>query len=433
MAGNEQSDNSRIADTRVPNAAAGTPSGRAKSTARGKAQWVLLAIIAVAAIAGVWFWFYMAVREITDDAQIDGHISPIAAKVSGSVLRVYVKDNQPVDAGTLLLEIDPQDYQLAVERARADLAVVEAAAKAAGASLPGTTITAASQLSSAQALLKSAEARVTVAAREIDGARARLGPLQARLRESEALHTRSTQDLERMKQLLAKDEISRQQFDAAIATADAARAARDAAMAAVPEAEKGVASAEARLVQARAGIAEAQAAVDAAGAGPSQVAITRSNIAAAEARILQARAGLDRAQLDLEYTKVFAPTAGVVSMKKVEVGQVVQREQPLMALVQLDNVWVTANFKEDQLHEMRVGQLVIIAVDAFGGRQYRGHVDSLAAASGARFSLLPPENASGNYVKVVQRFPVKIVFEQGQDPEHLLRPGMSVVPTVFVK
>jgi membrane fusion protein, multidrug efflux system len=400
---------------------------------RSKGPWILLVILIVGGTAGFWFWRYQAVRETTDDAQVDGHINPIAARVGGPVIRVHVQDNQSVAAGTLLLEIDPRDYQVALERAQAELAVTEAAARAAGAAVPVTAIATSSQLSGAQALVQSAEARVTVAAREVDSARARLGPLQARLRESEALFTRSTQDLERMKQLIAKDEISRQQFDAAVTSAEALRASRDAAIAALAETEKGVAAAEARLVQVRAGVLEAQAAMHAASSGPSQVAITRSNVSAAEARVLQARAALDQAQLNLEYTKVHSPVAGIVSMKKVEIGQVVQREQPLMALVQLDDIWVTANFKEDQLQHMRVDQLVILTVDAYGGRQYRGRVESIAAATGARFSLLPPENAAGNYIKVVQRIPVKIVLEKGQDPEHLLRQGMSVVPTVFTR
>jgi membrane fusion protein (multidrug efflux system) len=234
-----------------------------------------------------------------------------------------------------------------------------------------------------------------------------------------------------MKELIAKDRISQQQFDAAVAAADAARASRDAASAAVSEAEKGVSAAEARLAQARTGVDEARAAVEGTRSAPEQVSMSKSNAASAEARVLQARAALDRAQLDLDYTKVKAPVSGIVSMKKVEIGQVVQKEQPLMAVVPLDDIWVTANYKENQLINMRVGQHAIISIDAYGGRKYRGYVQSIAAATGARFSLLPPENATGNYVKVVQRIPVKVLLDQGQDSEHLLRPGMSVVPTVF--
>lgn len=416
----------------------GTPADRDAGTreraqGRGRKRWILALVALAAAGAALWLWRYYSVRETTNDAQIDGHINPVAARVGGTVIAVHVDDNQNVAAGTLLVEIDPRDYQVALDRARAELAAAEAAAEAARGAVPVTTITTSSQVSGAQAMLQSAEARVTVASREVESARARLGPLQARLREAEVLHVRAQQDLGRMKELIARDRIAQQQYDAAVAVAEAARAARDAAAAAVTEAEKGISAAEARWAQARAGVEEARAAVAAARAAPEQVRITRSNAAAAEARVLQARAALERARLDLEYTRVHAPVGGIVSMKKVEIGQVVQRDQPLMAIVPLDHVWVTANFKEDQLHHMRVGQHAIVSVDAYGGRKYRGRVESIAAATGARFSLLPPENATGNFVKVVQRIPVKILLDRGQDPEHILRPGMSVVPTVFVR
>ncbi len=209
--------------------------------------------------------------------------------------------------------------------------------------------------------------------------------------------------------------------------------ARDAAAAAVIEAEKNVATSEARLGQAHAGVAEARATIDAARSAPEQMTIVRANAATAQARVAQARAALARAQLDLEYVKVYAPVRGIVAMRNVEIGQVVQKDMPLMAVVPLDDIWVTANFKEDQLMNMRVGQTAVVKVDAYGGHRYQGRVESIAAATGARFSLLPPENATGNYVKVVQRIPVRIRLDDGQNSGHLLRPGMSVVPTVFVK
>ncbi len=406
---------------------------RNKAKARGLARWMLLAALAVVAIVAIWLWRYFAVRESTDDAQIDGHINPVAAKVGGTVLTVYVKDNQKVTAGDILVKIDPRDYEVSLARARAELAAAEAAAHAAGTAVPVTTIATSSQVSSAQALLESAEARVEVASRDVDSARARLAPLQARLREAEALHTKASQDLERMKQLIEKERISRQQYDAAVAAAAAALAARDGAAALVAEADSGIASALARLEQAHVGVAEARAAVQATKSAPEQDSIAKSQALSARARVLQARAALDRAELDLEYTEVKAPVSGVIGMKKVEVGQVVQREQPLLAVVPLDDIWVTANLKETQVKNMRPGQPVEISVDAYGRRKYRGRIDSIAAATGARFSLLPPENATGNFVKVVQRIPVKILFEGGQDSEHVLRPGMSVVPTVLTR
>jgi membrane fusion protein (multidrug efflux system) len=241
---------------------------------------------------------------------------------------------------------------------------------------------------------------------------------QARVKETEAKATRATQDLERMKTLVAKDEISRQEYDAAVMSAEAARAEHEGAVAQGRDAEAGVRGAQAKRTQ--------------AGTAPEQVAIMRSKAVGAEAQVAQARAMVERARLDLEHTSVKAPVSGVISKKTVEMGQIIQPGQPLMAVVPLDDIWVTANFKENELRDIRPGQRVSIKVDAYG-REYKGKVDSIAAATGARFSLLPPENATGNFVKVVQRVPVKITFESGQDPDHLLRPGMSVVPTVRTK
>ena len=433
MADNSNSENETRIGKLGGDRPGGAGSGRGNEARRGGKKWFLLVILPVAAVVAFFLWQRTAGRESTDDAQIDGHINPVASRVGGTVLEVPVDDNQEVKTGTLLVKIDPRDYEIALERAKAELAAAEAAAMAARTQVPVMSITTSSQTSGAQASLQSAEAGVATASKGVDTAQARLVAMRARVQEARAMHTKALQDLERMKQLVAKEEISRQQYDAAVAAADASRAALDGAEAAVQEAEKGVEAAEARLVQARTAVPQAQAGIEAARSGPSQVAVMRSNAASAEARVMQAKAALDRAQLDLEYTNVLAPVSGIVSMKKVEPGQVVQRDQPLMAIVPLDDVWVTANFKEDQLNHMSVGQRVTISVDAYGGRKYQGRVESIAAATGARFSLLPPENATGNYVKVVQRIPVKIVLDRGQDPEHLLRPGMSVIPAVFTK
>lgn len=404
-----------------------------RGSRRGGKKWLLLVVLIGAAVVAFLVWRSMAGRESTDDAQIDGHINPVACRVGGTVLEVNVDDNQEVKAGTLLVRIDPRDYEIALARAKAELAAAEAAALAARSQVPVVSITTSSQTSGAQASLESAEAGVAAAVKGVDTAQARLVATRPRVKEARAMYTKALQDLERLKQLVAKEEISKQQYDAAVAAADGSRAALEGAEAAVLEAEKGVEAAEARLVQARTAVAQANAGIEATRSGPDQIAVMRSNAASAEARVLQARAALDRAQLDLDYTSVLAPLAGIVSMKKVEPGQVVQRDQPLMAVVSLGDIWVTANFKEDQLNHMRVGQRVTVSVDAYGGRGYEGRVESIAAATGARFSLLPPENATGNYVKVVQRIPVKIVLNRAQDPEHLLRPGMSVTPTVFTK
>jgi membrane fusion protein (multidrug efflux system) len=236
-----------------------------------------------------------------------------------------------------------------------------------------------------------------------------------------------------LKPLLAKDEIAQQQFDAAAAAATASAAASDSAEAQVKEAELGIRVAESRLAQASVGKQRASAELRTAQTAPSQIAASRARAAAADAKVRQNQAIVKQAELNLEYATVKAPVKGIVSRKSVEMGQVIQPGQPLMTVIPLDRVWVTANFKETQLERMRPGQRVTIEVDAYGGREFAGKVESLAAATGSRFSLLPPDNATGNYVKVVQRVPVRIQLDEGQDPEHLLRPGMSVVPTVYTR
>ena len=382
--------------------------------------------------AGVWAWTTSG-RENTDDAQVDAHVTQLAARVSGTVIKVAVDDNQLVEAGTLLVQLDPGDYQVAVDKARAELADAEANAVAAQSSVPITSTTTASNVTTARGGVTQAQSGVTASEKEIEAARARLVSAQARLREAEANAAKSARDVERLKGLLAKDEVSQQMFDATSATAEAQKAAVDSARSQVAEAEAGIRVAESKLAQSRAGEDQAHAEMQTARTGPSQVAATKARAAAAEARAQQMRAALTQAELNLQYTTVKAPVRGVVSKKGINPGQVVQGGQPLLAIVQIDDVWVTANYKETQLRDMRPGQRAMISVDAYGGREYKGNVDSISGATGARFSLLPPENATGNFVKVVQRVPVKIVLDPGQDPEHLLRPGMSVTPTVYLK
>ncbi len=394
---------------------------------------LVLLVVALVLIAGAIFaWRYFAVRETTDDAQIDGHITPISARVGGTVMNVKVNDNDVVKAGTVLVEIDPRDYRVALQRAEAEFADAQAALQAARVAVPITTTTTSGQVSTAGAGVERAQAGLQVALRGVDVAKARLNSAQARQREATANATRAGRDLERMKQLVAKDEVSQQQYDAAVAAADAARAGVDAAQATVAEAEQGVQVAESQRVQAAGALTQAQAEQRTAATAPQQVLASKARESGAEARVQQAQAALEQARLNLQYTTIIAPADGVVSKKSVEPGQVVQPGQALMAVVPLEDIWVTANFKETQLRDMRPGQYAEISVDAYG-HTYRGHVQSIAAATGARFSLLPPENATGNYVKVVQRVPVKITFDKGQDPNHLLRPGMSVVVTVFNK
>ncbi|HEV3057605.1 MAG TPA: HlyD family secretion protein [Vicinamibacterales bacterium] len=390
--------------------------------------------LAVVAVLGVFVWLRLtAGRESTDDAQVDAHVTQIAARVGGTVLQVHVDDNRAIEAGAALVEIDPRDYQVAVDKARAALADAEAAAQAAQSGVPITTLAAGSTLTSAHGGVAQAESSVAAARKQVEAAHARVASAQARQREQEANAAKAARDVERIRGLLAKDEISQQQFDAATAAADAGRAAADSAKAQVTEAEAGVLVAESQLAEAQAGHRQADAALQSARTAPEQVKQMKARAEAAQAQVTQAKAALDQAELNLQYTRLTAPVSGIVSRKSVEVGQVVQPGQPLLAIIPLDDVWIIANFKETQLTDMRAGQKATVKVDAYGGRTFTGRVDSIAAATGARFSLLPPENATGNFVKVVQRVPVKIVIDAGQNSEHQLRPGMSVVPTIYTK
>ena len=411
-----------MADQSTAASSSFTGSGRVRGIAGG------LLVLAVA--AGLWFWTTRN-RESTDDAQVEAHVSTIASRVGGVIAKVAVNDNQQVDAGTVLIEIDPRDFQVAVDKARAELADAEASAVAAQSNIPITSATATSGVSNAQGSIDQARGAADAADKEVEAAKARLNTGQARLREAEANATKASRDVERLRGLLAKDEVSQQQFDAAVAADAAQRAAVDSARSQIVEAEAGIRVAESRLIQSRGVEQQAQASLRSAQTAPEQIAVMKARAAAAQAHAEQARAVLAQAELNLQYTTLKAPARGVVSKKGVNPGQVVQAGQPLFALVQSDDVWILANFKETQLTDIRAGQRVRVKVDAYGGRTFNGRVDSISPATGARFSLLPPENATGNFVKVVQRVPVKIVLEPGQDPEHLLRPGLSVVPTIF--
>jgi membrane fusion protein (multidrug efflux system) len=378
----------------------------------------------------VWLWA-TAGRETTDDAQVDAHVTPVAARIGGTVVEVPVKENQQVEAGTVLVAIDPRDYQVALDKARAELATAEADAQAARVNVPITSAEATGGVSTARGGVEHAEAGIEGAQRGIEAANARLVTAQARQREAEANAAKTAKDVERFKGLLAKDEISQQQYDGAVAAADAGRAAADSARSQVQEAQAGISMAQSQLMQARAGATQATAQFQTAQTGPQQVAAQQARAASADAKVLQQKAAVQQAELNVQYATIKAAMRGIVSKKTVEVGQVIQPGQPLMTVIPLEEVWVTANFKETQLEDMRPGQRAVIEVDAYGGRDFKAHVESLAAATGSRFSLLPPENATGNFVKVVQRVPVRIAIDEKQDAEQLLRPGMSVTAKVY--
>ena len=380
-------------------------------------MFVIIGVI-VLVIAGIFLWRYFGSYESTDDAQIDGHVNPISPRVSGHVIKLNVQDNQYVEAGTVLVEIDPTDYQVAVARAQADYNDAKATADAAAVNIPVTSISTSSQLSSADADVINAQAGIKAAQQQFDAAR-------ANLQQSEANNVKAQNDLARYKQLVEKQEISQQQYDQAVAAAKGGAAGVEASRATADAANSQVTQAEGKLAQSMANQRNA-------GTAPKQVQIIRARAVSALAAAARKKADLDQAELNLSYTKVIAPVAGAVSNRTVEIGQNIQPGQELLKLIPLDDIWVTANFKETQLRDMKPGQKATIYVDATG-KKYKGHVDSVAGASGARFSLLPPENATGNYVKVVQRIPVKLVFEQGETKGHELRPGMSVEPKVWTR
>ena len=362
------------------------------------ARMFAIGAVLVLLIGGFFAWRYFASYESTDDAQVDGHLMPLSTRISGYVTKVNVDDNQVVKAGSVLAEIDPRDYQVAVDQARANLADSEAQAQSLGINVPITSINTTSQTSATEADVENAKAGISAAQQQYDAG-------QAQLAQAQANDVKAQNDLVRYKQLVDKQEVSQQQYDQAVAAAHASTANVSSAAASASAAEQQVHQARARLLQAQANFRASQT-------GPQQIAASQAHARAALAGVAEKRALLEQAELNLQYTKLAAPVDGIV-MKNAEVGMNVQPGQQLFTIVPLDSVWITANFKETQLKNMRPGQRAKVRIDA-NGRDYKGHVDSIAGSSGARTSLLPPENATGNYVKVVQRVPVKIVLSRAK-------------------
>lgn len=378
---------------------------------------LILAVVLVLLVGGFFLWRYLSSYESTDDAQGDVHLYPVSARISGYVVKVNVDDNQWVQQGTVLVEIDPTDYEVAVKQAQANLASAEATAQSLNITVPITTVNTSSQLRSTASDIENAKAGVIAAERQRTAA-------NAQVEQAEANDVKVQDDLHRYKLLVDKREVAEQVYDQAVAAAKASTAGVAGAKANESAAQQFVQQAQSRLVEAEANHQYAET-------GPQQVSSTRARVRAAIADVEQRRALLDQAQLNLQYTKIVAPVTGEVN-KTVVVGMNVQPGQQLLTVVPLDEVWVTANFKETQLRHMRVGQRAKIHVDSTG-QTLKGHVDSIAGATGPTFSLLPPENATGNYVKIVQRIPVKIVLDPGENHDHRLRPGMNVVPDVYLQ
>jgi membrane fusion protein (multidrug efflux system) len=392
---------------------------------------ILGGVVLIAAIVGLFLYYHN--RESTDDAQIDGHITPIASKIYGKVASVLIDDNQAVKAGQSLVKIDPRDYQAAVDQAKAALDLAEGEARSAGVDVPRTVENVASGNSSADAQLLGAMADVARMQATYEQAQtADLAFAQANVNKSMANAALAQADLARYKPLMERDEISKQQYDAAKANADATASALKADQEKLSQAQRNVEVVKAQLDAAKARVLQAGAGVRAARADDKQVGMRTADAQAKVAKVAQARASLDAAQLNLSYTDVVAPVNGVATHKQVEPGQIVQAGQGLLVVVPLQDVWVTANFKETQLKYMKPGQKAEVKVDTYG-MTFSGHVDSIAGATGGVLSLLPPENATGNYVKVVQRIPVKIVLDPIPPDKAVLRPGMNVDATVITK
>lgn len=384
---------------------------------RSYKRWILIASVTVLVVAGAFLWRYLAGFESTEDAQVDVHLYPVSARVAGYIQKVSVDDNQWVSAGSTLVEIDPKDYEVALERAQASLEASEATAKSSKFDVPVSSVNTASQLKSTSSSIANAQAAIQAAEKEALAA-------HARVLEARAENVKAQDDVTRYHLLLAKEEVPKQIYDHAYAAA-----ATDAAAIAAAEADE--AAALQAVQEAHSRLTDAQARYEDAQAGPQRVASTRAKALSAALDVKQKSAAVEQAQLNLGYTRILAPVTGEVT-KKAVVGLNVDPGEQLLTVVPLDQVWITANFKETQLKRMRVGQRARIQLDS-NGRTYNGHVDSIAGATGPIFSLLPPENATGNYVKIVQRVPVKIVLDSGENRDHQLRPGMNVEAKVYLR
>jgi membrane fusion protein (multidrug efflux system) len=389
-----------------------------------------LAVVGILIIVLVRYYYY---RVSTDDAEVDGHLVPMACKIYGDIAEVRVDDNQLVKAGQVLVRIDPRDYQARVDQAKAALALAESQSQAAQVGVPLTQETTQSYTSSADAQLANAEAEYDRAKTTYEkDSTAGLAFARANVDARQADNDRAQADLGRMKPLVQKEEISQQQFDAYLAGARVAESELRAAKDQLTAAERGAEISKSAMLAAKAKVDQARAGVDQARANHKQIPIRQADAAAAVAGVAQAKANLEAVELELSYTTVVAPVDGVVTKKSVEVGQIVQPGQSLLVLIPLQDIWVTANFKETQLAKIRSGQKAEIHVDMYG-ETFTGHVDSIAGATGARLSLLPPENATGNFVKVVQRIPVKILVDPVPPDKAVLRPGMNVDATIITK
>jgi membrane fusion protein (multidrug efflux system) len=381
-------------------------------------KFIIIGVVAVVVVVALLFWWHSTFYEDTDDAQISGHLIQLSSRISGQVIKINFTENQLVTKGDVLVEIDPRDYQVTVEQDEANLEAAEANYEAAKINVPVTNVQSNSSISQFGATVKGSDAAIRRAQQQYDQAKADVA-------QAEANNLKAQQDLQRFTPLVEKDVISKQQYDQYVATAHANEAQLVAAKASAIAAED-------QIVVAKQQAAESQAQLQNAMNGPNQVKIQKSKADQAAAQVEQARSELEQAKLNLSYTKIVAPADGIITKKSVEIADNVSVGQNMTTLVSLDDIWITGNFKETQLRYMKPGQKVKIHVDAYD-RDYNARVTQVGGATGSDLSLFPPENATGNYVKVVQRIPVRIDLDQGENQDHLLRPGLSVEPTVRVK
>jgi membrane fusion protein, multidrug efflux system len=399
----------------------------------------VLASAAVIVFLGmsVWairYWLWSQAHEETDDAYVSGHVHPVSARISGTVETVLVDDNQHVERGQVLLRLDPRDYQVRLQQAQAALDVARRQAASAGTAVEFSSQSAAAKATEADGGVRSAQAAISAAEAAVAEAAAGIPRAKAALSEAEANRRRAELDYQRYSDLVAKDQVSRQQFDHARAALDAAIAARNAAAEAIRQAEARSVQARESVGRTRAELVQAQGKALSARAAGTETDVHRRQHEAAVAAMEQAEAALEDAELQLTYTEVRSPVAGRVGKKGVEAGQRLQPGQPLLAIVE-DDLWVVANYKETQLTRMKPGQQVEVTIDSFPERTFRGHVDSMSPGTGAQFALLPPDNATGNFTKIVQRVPVKILLdrESTRGYERFIVPGMSVTAVTAVR
>ena len=389
---------------------------------KSRRKFIVIAVVILLVIGGALFYWHSTFSEDTDDAQVDGDLYEVSSRVTGQVINVYVKDNQAVEAGQAIADIDPKDYQVAFDQAQANLASAEADYEQAHVNVPITSVSSSTQISTSTSDVTASAASVAQAQKQVEAA-------DARVVQAKANALKAQLDVERYTPLVQKDVISKQQYDQAVATANSTTAAVLESQADVIASQEAVRQAQQKVAQSR---FQAQ---QAAKNGPEQVKAQEARANSLLAAVKQAKAKLDQAQLNLGYCHIVAPTAGIISKKNVDVGANISIGQDLLTVVPLTNLWVTANFKETQLDKMKPGQEVKLEVDALGGRKFSGKITQIGGATGSRLSLFPPENATGNYVKVVQRIPVRIDFTdlQKENGDYALRPGFSVTPIVTVK